>query len=147
MARPHGTPKTGGRKKGTPNKRTAHLVEALDFAGLNVPDALTTLLPNLAPEKQADILMGLLGYLYPKRKAIELVEKTEAKPIDPTDQMSKEELCKVLYGSCVDLIESSDDSEGMKAQLADLLRSAGVFPPTPSKEELREIMQKLENDC
>lgn len=32
MARPKGTPKTGGRQEGTPNKTTANAKEAIEFA-------------------------------------------------------------------------------------------------------------------
>jgi hypothetical protein len=60
-----------GRKKGTPNKKTVVLLEVLELVGLNVPQKLTELLPSLEPEKQADVLLELLSYLYPKRKALD----------------------------------------------------------------------------
>jgi hypothetical protein len=71
MARPSGLPKTGGRKTGTPNRKTAALKSIVDELGLDVPSRLRELLPNLSPEKQADVLLDLMSYLYPKRKAIE----------------------------------------------------------------------------
>jgi hypothetical protein len=69
--RPRGSPKTGGRKKGIPNKRTLLLREALDSFGCDVPQRIVALLPDLSAEKQADILVELLKYLYPTRKAVE----------------------------------------------------------------------------
>lgn len=71
MARPQGTPKTGGRKKGTPNKNTLGLIEALDANGLSIIDHLTKILPKLKPDKQADVCLALMGFIYPKRKQVE----------------------------------------------------------------------------
>lgn len=71
MPRPAGLPKTGGRKKGTPNKKTLALQDALTAAGLDVPIQITELLPQLEPTKRVDVLLELMAYLYPKRKAIE----------------------------------------------------------------------------
>jgi len=65
-------PKGSGRKEGTPNKRSQNLAEALDSLNFNIPEKLVQLLPKLSPEKQVDILIDLMGYLYPKRKAIEV---------------------------------------------------------------------------
>lgn len=71
MPRSPGLPKTGGRKKGTPNRRTDEFHETLERHGVNVPEKLAELLPILSPETQADVLLNLLQYLYPKRKASE----------------------------------------------------------------------------
>lgn len=72
MPKTTGAPKTGGRKKGTPNKRTQVLHEVLDELGFDVIEKLNKLLPQLKPDKQAGVLLDLLTYLYPKRKAIEI---------------------------------------------------------------------------
>ncbi|MFV8248092.1 hypothetical protein [Bdellovibrio bacteriovorus] len=60
-----------GRQKGTPNKKTQLLNEILDAKDFCIPEKLMELLPSLSPEKQADILVDLMSYVYPKRKAIE----------------------------------------------------------------------------
>jgi hypothetical protein len=65
-------PLGSGRKRGTPNKKTQHLSEALDSLGLNVPERLIQLLPQLSSERQVDVLLEILGYLYPRRKALEV---------------------------------------------------------------------------
>lgn len=71
MARPIGLSKTGGRKLGTPNKKTLVLQSVTDALNLDVPRRLGELLPELDPAKQADVLLELMSYIYPKRKAIE----------------------------------------------------------------------------
>lgn len=80
MPRLAGTPKTGGRKRGTPNRRTLNLAHQFEEIGFDVPARLLELLPELPAKDQANILIDLMGYLYPKRKAIELTE-----PVDPQD--------------------------------------------------------------
>lgn len=67
-----GSTKTGGRSKGTPNKRTILLDEILTENNLNVPQRIVDLLPRLDPKDQMTVLMGLMQYLYPKRKATEI---------------------------------------------------------------------------
>ncbi|MGE4106485.1 MAG: hypothetical protein AB7F66_04670 [Bacteriovoracia bacterium] len=71
MSRPAGLPKTGGRRKGVPNKKTHLLVEALRAGGVEPVSRICDLLPQLSPKEQANLLVQLLGYIYPKRKAIE----------------------------------------------------------------------------
>lgn len=67
--------KTGGRKKGTPNKKTLNFVESLGSY-----DPLESLLnivkdENTPLETKIRINLDLLPYIYPKRKAIELRDK------------------------------------------------------------------------
>lgn len=64
--------KGSGRKKGTPNKKTLVLTEILESLDCDVTQKLTELLPQLNPEKQADVLLELMSYLFPKRKALEV---------------------------------------------------------------------------
>ncbi|QLY25698.1 hypothetical protein [Bdellovibrio sp. KM01] len=71
MPKVEGSIKTGGRQKGTPNKKTQLLNEILDAKDFCIPEKLMELLPSLSPEKQADVLVDLMSYVYPKRKAIE----------------------------------------------------------------------------
>ncbi len=67
-----------GRKKGTPNRNTQNLFEALKALNFDVPERLVRLLPELAPDKQAAILIDLMSYLYPKRKAVEISDITKS---------------------------------------------------------------------
>lgn len=80
MARAQGLPKTGGRKKGTPNRRTINLTEQLAAVNFNIPERLVELLPQLSPSEQSKVLIDLMSFIYPKRKAIEVTE-----PKDPSD--------------------------------------------------------------
>jgi len=64
-------PEGSGRKKGTPNNKTLILNEIMENLGLDVPTRLCELLPLLKPSKQADVLLQLMGYLYPRRKSVE----------------------------------------------------------------------------
>lgn len=64
-------PNGSGRRPGTKNKRSEHLSEVLASIDINVPEELMALIPELKPEKRADVLLELMGYLYPKRKALE----------------------------------------------------------------------------
>ncbi len=68
-----GTPKhpASGRKPGTPNKKTVELKSVLDELSVDPVRALFDLLPMLDLEKQADVYMRMMEYLYPKRKAVE----------------------------------------------------------------------------
>lgn len=69
-------PLGSGRKSGSGNKRSTHFIETLDTVGLNIPERLFEILPQLSIEKQADILLNLMAYLYPKRKAIEVASSS-----------------------------------------------------------------------
>lgn len=72
MPRAKGTPKTGGRKKGTPNKKSLELNEIFHNLDFSIPDKLVSLLPSLSPEKQADVCLKLMEFQYPKKKAVEV---------------------------------------------------------------------------
>jgi hypothetical protein len=69
MSRPPGLPKTGGRTKGTPNRRSGILVEELHHLGLHPVEELVKTLPQLNPETRARILLSFMGFLYPKKVA------------------------------------------------------------------------------
>lgn len=64
-----GHKKAGGRKKGTPNKKSGYLSEALEARQFEPVDRLVEILPNLPIEKQAQVILHLLTFIYPKRKA------------------------------------------------------------------------------
>ena len=78
--------KTGGRKKGTPNKRTVELLSlvATTFGDF---DPIIELIKISQDEKtpldiKASVLKDLGGYFYPKLKAVDVsVDKTITKVI------------------------------------------------------------------
>ena len=72
MPRPIGIPKTGGRKKDTPNKSTQELQSLMEEAGVNPFLRLMETLPELKPSQQAKVCLDLMAYVYPKRKAVDM---------------------------------------------------------------------------
>jgi hypothetical protein len=72
--RPIGLPKTGGRKKGTPNRATLTLVEKLDGVGCDpVVELAKIAMDEKNPiEIRVRCLSEILPYLYPKRKPVDV---------------------------------------------------------------------------
>lgn len=62
----------GGRQKGTPNKKTVALTDLLEKISCDPAAKLASLLPKLKPDMQAKVLLELMEYIYPKRKAVEV---------------------------------------------------------------------------
>lgn len=61
----------GGRKKGTPNKKTSELMQIL--GSFNPVEKLKEIFARTEDDAlQAKICLDLLKYLYPQRKAIEM---------------------------------------------------------------------------
>jgi len=84
MPRPIGLAKTGGRKKGTPNKNSLALAERLEAEGFDVVRRLIDGMESLTPSERAHSLLKLMEYIYPKRGHFEARD------------LSNEELRKVL---------------------------------------------------
>ena len=68
--------KTGGRKKGTPNKRTQQVIDILNNLDCNPIEGLVSI-AKIAMEKQDYALAGsmykeLSQYAFPKRRAVEV---------------------------------------------------------------------------
>lgn len=72
MSRPAGLPKTGGRKKGTLNKKTVFLRDVLESKNINLLDEVLAILPELDARKRVDILIKLMEYVYTKPKYTEV---------------------------------------------------------------------------
>lgn len=69
MARTKGTPKTGGRHKGTPNKATTDLKKWVRLILEDGKDEFVRRLDNLDDVGYIRIYTGLLGYVLPKMAA------------------------------------------------------------------------------
>ena len=72
-----GSPKTGGRQKGTGNRRTPELMDLFDEYAEVYGDPVLTLFEiqgnkDLEPSLRLKVAVDLLPYRYPKRKAVEL---------------------------------------------------------------------------
>jgi hypothetical protein len=94
MGKPIGAPKSGGRKAGTPNKRTLYLSEILDEAENPIQMLVKVFevsMENAQNSKSPAHLAiacsaasTLMSYRYPKPKAVSLdslFEKSEIKPM------------------------------------------------------------------
>jgi len=46
-------------------------MEKMRNLNIDVPNKIVEMLPVLSPEKQVDVLLNLMSFLYPKRKATE----------------------------------------------------------------------------
>ncbi len=71
--RPLGLPKTGGRKKGTPNKATLTVEEKITATGCDPLVELAKIAMNqkCSPEVRVRCLCELASFLYPKRKPVD----------------------------------------------------------------------------
>lgn len=69
MTRPKGTPKTGGRQKGTPNKATIDLKKWVTLILEGGKEEFVRRLGNLDDASYIRTYTGLLGYILPKMAA------------------------------------------------------------------------------
>lgn len=67
-------PLGSGRKRGTSNKSTRTLLDALDSHGVDIVAQIIERVPQLSVEKQVEVFLDLMPYVYPKRKAVEIIE-------------------------------------------------------------------------
>ncbi len=91
-------PKTGGRKLGTPNKKSAVFRERLESHGCDIDQALAKAI--LARDyEMIKALQTLLGYFVPKLRDIEPTQHPASPPApDPTVQASTESLLALVKG-------------------------------------------------
>lgn len=76
--------KTGGRQKGTPNKKTLEFVDAL--GSFNPAKALVDLYETTEDDNiKLGCLKEMLKYIYPQRKAVEVNVETFDAPIIKDD--------------------------------------------------------------
>jgi hypothetical protein len=75
-----GTPKTGGRKAGTPNRKTQEISELLESLGHNPIEAMVRIAtdPEASLEFRGRMNAELAQYVYPKRKAVEVTGDQDA---------------------------------------------------------------------
>ncbi len=83
MARPKGLAKTGGRRPGTPNRKTHELSEKLESLGCDPIEGLVRLAedPATKPEIKVRCYAELAQYIHPKRKAMELGSAKDSDPL------------------------------------------------------------------
>lgn len=91
MGRSKGSKKTGGRSKGTPNKRTDELLALLDEFSYNPVRALMQKYSNLSSSEQLKVDLKMLEHVYPKLKD-QQIELQATVYQDEFDDMTTEEL-------------------------------------------------------
>ena len=80
MSRLKGTPKTGGRKIGTPNKISVTLKDFLSNLLVKNTKQIEKDLKELTPKDRLLMLEKFLQYVIPKQKEIEINGEMETKP-------------------------------------------------------------------
>lgn len=94
--------KTGGRQKGTPNKRALSddLLAKCEARGIDVFDMLLDFTGEAPMELRLAALKELMRYLYPQKKAIEhsgeILNPYLQKPIEELEALVKAKLKKTL---------------------------------------------------
>ena len=111
MARPKGTPKTGGRQKGTPNKVTASVKGWLSCLIDKNRKQIERDLKAVDPMERLQMLEKLMQYVVPKQQAI--------KAAVSFDNMTDEEL-KALVGELTK--EIGEDGTGTEETSKDKRR-------------------------
>jgi hypothetical protein len=83
MGRPKGLAKTGGRQRGTPNRKTHELALKLEQLGCDPIAGLARLAmaDETAPELKVRCYAELAQYVHPKRKAMELGPGKDGEPL------------------------------------------------------------------
>lgn len=103
MARPKGTPKTGGRQKGTPNRTTASIREWLiDVIGKNQRQ-IEKDLKELEPGARLQVLVKLLPFVVPKMESINATIDIE--------KMTDEQLDMVINEITKDIDDGEEKEE------------------------------------
>ena len=91
----------GGRKKGTPNKKTSDIQKRLDALGCDPLEGMAKIAEEAMEKKSYSLALmaykELAQYVAPKRKSVEM--KAEVQAIDITEELTdqqRENLKKVL---------------------------------------------------
>jgi hypothetical protein len=120
----------GGRVRGTPNRRTALLLDALEAHGCNMPAQIAGLLndPEVTGSLKVDLVSRLLPYLYPQRKAV-----------DPEEILSPEQAAGMLGAQATkfrDALQRYVSDETIIALILDELRATKIERPRPGAPAL-----------
>lgn len=69
--------KTGGRKRGTPNRLTAELKQIVKNIVSMELDNMQELLEQLPPDKRIDLTIKLMQYVLPKNTSLNFADEPE----------------------------------------------------------------------
>lgn len=91
--------KFGGRKKGTPNKKTKEIKEAFELIVDNNLNNIDEWIKNIAddnPEKAINIILKFAEYVLPKLNKTEYIETKDDEYVNMTDDELEKEM-KEMY--------------------------------------------------
>lgn len=120
--------KTGGRTKGTPNRRTAEVSERLAALGCDPLEGMAALAMDASnpPELRGRMFSELAGYIYAKRRAVEHSAEDGAASVT-VSWMASEDVRSLPTTELVDqVLQRVADGDVPAAdvpQLMDVLRS------------------------
>jgi len=85
--------KTGGRQKGTPNKKTREIQSLLDSLGCDPVEGMVKIAmdENNPPELRGRMFSELSQYVYPKRKSIEVAAEVTTNFVVDSNPLSVDE--------------------------------------------------------
>lgn len=124
MPRKKGTPKTGGRKKGTPNKTTSTVKGYITdlLAGYLSPvgigqerNTLAADLANLLPVDRVTAITKLAAYVIPKQQALSIEEQTkvEADALTEWLETAPDEAINAIAEKVLELQARNASGDGM----------------------------------
>jgi hypothetical protein len=99
-----GHKKVGGRKKGTPNKKSLDFGERLTELNFDLIDEIIALVKDTTPgapskSQKLSSLIHMLNFIYPTRKSLALAPEDEQllKQIKAYQQMAEKDLKEVVH--------------------------------------------------
>lgn len=100
MAKVERSRKTGGRTKGTPNKRTQDIQQRLEELGCDPIEGMALIAMNVTyePELRGRMFAELAQYVAPKRKALEIAAEVNTTTSVQHMIASSDELVKKIRG-------------------------------------------------
>lgn len=87
--KPKGSAKTGGRKKGTPNKNSSRIRDALDQLQFNVIAEFVKGYQSLEPDKRLTEIKYLMKFLYPQLSEVAFIPEHGVNPSKANESTAK----------------------------------------------------------
>lgn len=94
--KPKGSPKSGGRLAGTPNKNSSTVRNGLDASNFNVIEKFIAAFENLTPEQQIAELRHLFKYVYPQLKEVETIPADTSPTYTNLSQTPTQDLLRLI---------------------------------------------------
>ena len=99
MSRVKGSPKTGGRKPGTPNKGSVGVQAQIEqYLGKTLPQAILERLGELEAPDAVRAMLDLMNYCYARLSAVAFgaLTQEETTQLEEYKKMPPEELAKIV---------------------------------------------------